>query len=295
MSSNNLKKVYDANMKFALGTAAFTNTYGITNKTYADHKQVQQLLDVGVEQGVSYLDTAAAYGQSETTLGLCAAAHQYDIITKVGSCAQMSVQDQLQRSLQQLQCDRVYAVLLHDETMLLGEHAPRIYDALQELQSRQLVQKIGVSFYNPDIAERTLEQFDLDLIQAPANILDRRFEQHIFPYAKQAGVEIHSRSLFLQGLLAVCAAERAAPFQNQADLLKFDQAAKTHGLTPLELAVSVLTEQPSIDCTIVGCLTPKQLIEIMQAYRKMTALGSLNLALESHNTRLLDPTQWSHL
>tara|TARA_B100001094_G_C18187238_1_gene804619 strand:- start:1675 stop:2523 length:849 start_codon:yes stop_codon:yes gene_type:complete len=282
-------------MKFALGTAAFNHNYGVTNTSYADLEQIQQILDLGLSYDVTYLDTAPAYGESQTSLGLCSASQDYAVITKVHGETPQSLEEQLQSSLVQLQHDSVYAVLLHDENLLLGSRAHHIYDVMQKLKSNGQVKKIGVSFYSPDKAEQTLEHFDLDLIQAPANILDRRFEKRIFQHAQRAGVEVHSRSLFLQGLLAISPTQRHAKFQDQADLIKFDQAAQEYGLTQLELAVSVLTQQPSIDCTIIGCIQSQQLIEIMQAYQKMMTWNDLNLNLESEHLNLLNPTQWNSL
>ncbi|MGH6959261.1 MAG: aldo/keto reductase, partial [Dongiaceae bacterium] len=59
--------------KLALGTVQFGIAYGVTN----EHGQVPaadvaRLVEIAVAGGITLLDTAAAYGESETVLGAVA-------------------------------------------------------------------------------------------------------------------------------------------------------------------------------------------------------------------------------
>lgn len=79
---------------------------------------------------------------------------------------------------------------------------------MQQLKAQHLVKNIGVSVYEGKQIDGILERFDIDLIQLPLNVLDQRLlhSGHLAKL-KNAGIEIHARSVFLQGLLLVSPAE----------------------------------------------------------------------------------------
>ena len=58
--------------------------------------------------------------------------------------------------------------------------------------------KIGVSVYTPEELEKYID--DIDIVQIPLSIADGRFLPFL-PKLRKRGVEIHARSVFLQGKL----------------------------------------------------------------------------------------------
>ena len=62
--------------------------------------------------------------------------------------------------------------------------------------------RIGVSVYDPVEVTKYYQKYDFDLIQLPLNLFDQRFlADNMLQALSAQGVEIHSRSLFLKGLL----------------------------------------------------------------------------------------------
>ena len=69
---------------------------------------------------------------------------------------------------------RIYGVLIHHSEVLLGLNSKEIIRGLTELKETGLVEKIGLSIYEPDILNEAFNQFDFDIIQLPFNVFDQR-------------------------------------------------------------------------------------------------------------------------
>lgn len=185
--------------KLALGTVQFGMPYGINNPIgVPSDQEVAQLLDAAYTNGIRFLDTAAAYGNAEERLGKLAA-HDFNIVSKFPVVADLTeLQTQFGVSCQHLNRTSLYGYLAHNATILLK--SPIVWEYLQELQSRENIQKIGVSLYHP---EELLQLLDLgiipQLVQLPYSMLDRKFEPY-FEQLTALNIEIHTRSSFLQGL-----------------------------------------------------------------------------------------------
>ena len=284
-------------MKLALGTVQFGLDYGVTNTSgQLSAESCSDILALAKKSGLKILATAAAYGESEEKLGKLISSNDFSVISKIPPLSNAAPEDILQHvetSLARLQRSKLEGLLLHDEQDLLGEKAEQYYNQLASLKTQGLVNKIGVSFYTVEAAEVILKRFDIDLIQIPANHLDRRFEKSgILTLAKSKGVEVHARSLFLQGLLAVYSKDRPTKFQGIKELKAFDSQVNNLALTPLQLALSYLTETTDIDYAIVGCLSAKQLEQIVEAYNFCKKFDLETLDLSTDDLSLINPVNW---
>lgn len=191
--------------RLALGTAQFGLNYGINNTAgRPSDATVAGILQTARAAGMNLLDTAAAYGDSESRLGAwlsqqAADSVPFQLVTKLAADPAPQVRQQLQESLGHLQQSSLYGVIFHDFTAFRQQ--PAAWAALQEARVAGVVQRIGVSLYHPQEAEWLLVQkLDIDLVQVPFNVLDQRFGA-VLPALQQHGVEVHVRSAFLQGLL----------------------------------------------------------------------------------------------
>ncbi|HLP51884.1 MAG TPA: aldo/keto reductase, partial [Chitinophagales bacterium] len=96
---------------------------------------------------------------------------------------------------------KLYGYLAHSAETILEQ--PSLWHELEQLKKRGLVEKTGVSVYHPHEIDSLLKMgYVPDLIQLPLNLLDHRFVPSL-AYYKSLGIEIHSRSAFLQGLFFV--------------------------------------------------------------------------------------------
>ena len=93
-------------------------------------------------------------------------------------------------------------LLLHDANSLLGLYGNEIYEGIKNMKIDGLTNKIGISIYDFDTLEEILKKFKFDIVQAPLNILDRRLiEEGWLKKLKKKKIEVHARSIFLQGTL----------------------------------------------------------------------------------------------
>jgi aryl-alcohol dehydrogenase-like predicted oxidoreductase len=258
----------------ALGTVQFGLPYGIANrggKTCPD--EVSAVLAAAAVHGIDTLDTAIGYGDSEAILGRAGVA-EWRIITKLpGLPADESdvaswVEREISGSLTRLRVGRLHGVLLHRPLDLLGSRGEALFDALAALKRTGATGKIGVSVYGPEDLD-LLAEFPFDLVQAPLNILDRRLiDSNWMQRLKDRGVELHVRSVFLQGLLLMSATERPEKFARWQPIWSYwDAWLVEHGLTPLQACLGCLASCAPIDRLVVGAADRVQLDEIVAAAR----------------------------
>ena len=200
--------MYRFETKLALGSANFGLDYGLTNKGGKISKsQFEQILLEAELAGIQIIDTAQAYGDSETRIGSLCNGDRFKIVTKIGVGLEKgyipnSITKLVRQSCNRLNQSCLYAVLLHRPELLLSDYRAIIIDELQKLKIQKKVSKIGVSIYSPNILNEITKFIDLDIVQAPFNIFDQRILSS--GWAEKLvnnNTEIHTRSVFLQGLL----------------------------------------------------------------------------------------------
>ena len=187
--------------RLALGTAQFGLAYGLNNQAgQPTPTVVAEVLAAARMAGLTLLDTAAAYGNSEARLGeLIGTNADFELVTKIPAGPPAQVTQHLAESLARLRRQQVYGVLFHAFGPLQAE--PTAWEALQAARATGQAARIGVSLYHPHEAEWLLAQNrDVDLVQVPYSVLDQRFAA-VLPQLAARGVEVHVRSAFLQGLL----------------------------------------------------------------------------------------------
>jgi aryl-alcohol dehydrogenase-like predicted oxidoreductase len=178
--------------------------------------------------------------------------------------------DQLNRvfdeSLAKLRRDKIYGLLVHHSEDLLAEDAHLLMEALQGLKQNGRVQKIGVSVYSGSQVEAFLTQYSFDMIQVPLNVFDQRLiQQNYLKRLKLAGIEVHVRSAFLQGLLLMKSDTLPPRLRGYADHIeKFLQFAGDHGCTPAHAALSFVCNLEEVDAVIVGVNSADQLEHLVQ-------------------------------
>lgn len=287
--------------KLALGTAQFGLNYGIANKSgIITVNEVKKILCEARRFGVTTIDTAISYGSSEQALGQ-ANVESLSVITKLPSipadCFEIKewVKNQIQGSLSRLRVNNIYGLLLHNPAQLEQPIGQELISALKDIQAQGLVKKIGVSLYSFEQVEDILKKFKFDLIQAPLNLVDRRLiESGLAFKLKEMGVEIHARSIFLQGLLLMRPNERPDKFGIWTDIWsKWDSWLFNSQLSPIEACLRYALSQDLIDRVIVG-------IDNLAQFRQINSVQSnslLNLPSFEKNIddRLINPNKWNEL
>lgn len=288
-------------MKIGIGSAQFGLDYGISNPAgVTPPSDVKLILDRADAAGVRIIDTAPLYGAAEEVLGKCLPGHRFDIITKTPSFTDIPEKDGaghliriFERSLARLGAGRVYGLLMHHAGDLLKPGGKALYEAMTALKHAGKVSRIGASIYDPEQVDQLLDRFAIDLIQVPVNVLDQRLIAggHL-ARLKTAGVEIHARSAFLQGVLLMPTEELPAHFEPIKPLLRrYCRWLAERGLDPLGAAIGFMVGLAHIDAVIIGVSTLQQFSEVLA--RSKSALDAEEFREFALNDRaMVNPALW---
>jgi aryl-alcohol dehydrogenase-like predicted oxidoreductase len=113
-----------------------------------------------------------------------------------------AVEAELRAQMLRLGVERVDAILAPSATDLFSPMGPKMWDRLKALKDEGLCRQIGVPVYASDDPVGVARRFKPDLVQAPASLLDQRLllDGSLTAIA-DLGVEVHLRSIFLNGVL----------------------------------------------------------------------------------------------
>ncbi len=288
-------------MRLALGTVQFGTSYGVANASgQVSLEEARRILAHARANGIDMLDTAIAYGDSEARLGVIGVAN-WRVVSKlpalppeIANVAEW-VRAGVRGSLSRLGKSSLYALLLHRPEQLLSSQGDALYRALQAVKSEGLVGRIGISIYEPAELDGLVDRFPVDVVQAPFNVVDRRLiESGWLARLKARGAELHVRSVFLQGLLLMPAAERPQKFQRWRSLWDgWDGWLAQTGLSPLEACVRYVLSFAEVDAAVVGVDSATQLAQIVDAGRGDLPLVPAGLGCSDAD--LLNPARWNAL
>lgn len=289
--------------QLVLGTAQFGLDYGITNaRGRVPEGETAQLLEQAWAGGVRLLDTARAYGDIEQVLGslLPASGHLWRVVTKTmplhservdGACV-AAVDAAFAESLNRLGQSQVDALLVHHAQDLLTPGGDALYVWLKEQKDRGLARRVGASVYDGQEIAALLDRFELDVIQLPSSVADQRLLlDGSVARLHAGGVEIHVRSLFLQGLLIAPAAFAAERFDAQARwLADFHRECASRGVTPHQACLGYFRHHPQFSAAVVGVSNPGELAELLASWNGAPPMDWSGWAVD--NTAFTDPRLW---
>ena len=286
-------------MNYALGTVQFGMKYGISNEDdETSIEEVKSILELCKRNKIDTLDTAINYGSSETKLGL-ASVKDFKVVSKIPpiDCTIDDVSSlikvKLLDSLKRLKIDKMYGILLHRSADLQSNNKKEIITSLNNLKADGLVEKIGCSIYSPDELNFIFNSLDVDIIQAPLNLLDRRLiDSGWLSKLKINGVEIHSRSTFLQGLLLMSKQDIPSSFNHSKKIFeKWFEFINKNNISQLSACLSFVRSINEIDKILIGVQNSTQLMEIINT--KTFDMKSLNTEfMNSKKLNLIDPSKW---
>ncbi len=277
--------------KLGLGTVQFGQAYGVSNRRgQVGRQDAAAILARAAAAGIGVLDTAANYGEAESVLtGLDT--KPFRIVTKT-----ISVRGGVDAVVARARASK--AALPGADTLLVHAAADleeaALWPALQALKAEGVFARIGISVYVADDPAMLAARFRPDVMQLPLSLLDQRLlRDGTLARLHELGVEIHARSLFLQGLLLMAPESLPGHLAAAAPHLA---ALRTRladaGTTPLAAALGFALSRPEIAIGLVGVTSPGELDEILAAVaRPLPALDWAACALDDE--RILTPSQWN--
>ena len=288
-------------MKLALGTAQFGMKYGLSNAVgKVPQIEAQKMLNFALNHSIDLLDTAISYGSSEECLGRTGVAG-FKVVTKLppipDSCENIYpwVEKQIAASKSRIGVDAFYGLLLHKASDLNGAKASELYTALDSHRKSGEIQKIGISIYSPEELDLINKKFSIDIVQAPFNLIDRRLHTSGWlDKLKKRGIEVHARSIFLQGLLLMPLINIPSRFNRWKHLWTcLDHWKIESGVSAIKACISFPCQFEGIDRLIVGATSVRELREITNAFGH-DFIGPFP-DIDSSDEMLVNPSNWNSL
>lgn len=286
--------------KIGLGTVQFGLDYGISSSIGKVTKDdAKNIISFAKENKINLFDTAPAYGTSEKVLGESDISN-VKIITKTRNfdAARISNEDiesidiDFYNSLKDLKIERVYGLLFHNADDLLKPGGEELYKAIKKLKKQKKIHKIGISVYEEKQLEKILSLYDIDIVQVPFSIIDRRLmDSGMIDTLYNKKIEVHSRSVFLQGLLLMSAADRPSHFNKWNGLWQvWHEWLGDNHMTALEASLRFVMSFPQISKVIIGVESVIQLKEILNSSKgNLPEIPGEFLTVDPN---LLNPTNW---
>ncbi len=287
--------------RLALGTVQFGMDYGIANQNgQISYAGATKIVQMAAAAGMDTIDTAMGYGNSESCLGEIGT-QGFNLVTKLprlpaeATNVQDWVVEEIRLSLLRLNVPRVDSLLLHRPLDLLEKDGKTLFRALQSLKEATLVSKIGVSIYNPEMLSCLLTNYRFDIVQAPLNLVDQRFSKSGWLFRlKDKGVEIHTRSTFLQGLLLLPRHFIPAKFARWNDIWDdWHHWLHDRQETALQASLAFPLSFTEVDRVLVGVDSVNQLQQILTSVARRSPSTLPDLACEAD--ALVNPSNWANL
>lgn len=303
---NNFKKSNYEISKFGLGTVQFGLDYGFTKRKTQD--EVNDILLTAFDNGITLIDTAREYGDSEDKIGNFMANYKNNFVvaTKLRIIEDLddlnytnlknNIYGSVEESLEKLQLNRIPILQLHQTIDELYKNDD-FWRVIHQLKEDKLIDLFGVSVYElPETKFITQNYNDcVDFFQIPYNVFDRRFDD-IQKELDENSIGLVSRSTFLKGVIP-CSMDDTPRCLN--DIKPFKQKlqdlANECGCSVAELASVFVYYNEYINSTILGVNSPEELESNIKSIDKFdnTILKNIDFdSLKIDDDYLTDPRKW---
>jgi spore coat polysaccharide biosynthesis protein SpsF len=304
---------------YVLGTVQLGLAYGAANtRGLPSRVEAHQILTAAADAGVSHVDTARAYGDSERRIGSALTrglGERLGVVTKLRPLddvppdapygwARSAFEASVSTSLRELRVDAVDALLLH-RAADLAKGGEAIRDGLRDLRYRGLARLTGVSVGSPAELREVLADPDVGYVQLPFNLLDTRWlgADVTAALAARPDVVVTVRSVFLQGLLVGGDAARwpatddlPTDYPTHIRRTVDDLVADLGRVNPADLCLAYVLGNAWVTSVTLGAETPEQVREQAALIRRQPLTAEQTHEVRSRigvvPKRLVDPSRW---
>ena len=298
-------------MKLSLGTAQFGSDYGITNtQGVSSEHDVNCVLSMFFEAGNSFLDTAQEYGDAHKKISQWRKKEYLSLSNDINVTTKIYIRNK--KDIESFSCNVInicfglglkslYGILVHNPSDLKDkESCQQLNHQFNLLKEQGVVKKTGISVYEPlEILNLydNLSVTEIDLIQCPVNILDQRFlDPEIQDFCGRNNIEIHGRSLFLQGLLLIKdIPKHLENSEVRLSLKRYKDFLILNNLEPLEACCLFAHQhQDKIDRWVIGFNLPRELQEFLMQINNTDILSEVCFDDFKNKNCYIDPRTWEY-
>ncbi len=261
-----------------------------------DKEQAATIVDMALDAGINYMDTADLYdlGANEEIIGAALGKRRQEIIlaTKVGNrwtegvegwqwdASPSYIKQAIHASLKRLGTDYIDVYQLHGGT--IKDDWNGIIDTFEGLKKEGLIREYGISSIRPNVLQRFLPASSAKSVMMQYSALDRRPEEWLELIANE-GASVVTRGTVAKGLLTNSWQQR---LQRVNGFNNYSSEELTTTLTNLAsqyndlhaLALAFNLKESAIASTVIGASSQEQLAQTLSAYENMAAITNFEAA-----------------
>jgi len=282
-----------------LGTAQFGLDYGVTNLNgRITGKNVQAILDYANENNIHFLDTAPNYGEASRVIS-GVKKPKFEIITKYeiksNNLSKEEIRREIMANISLLGRERIHTILLHNPSPEITKTSSfRNFSFIcNDMKSLGLVDKMGASIYSPTWLPGVLKVMDPDIIQAPFNIFDTRLiRSGMADLLVKKNIEIHVRSIFLQGVLLMENKKLPSYFSLWKDLFDNWNKVAPNFQDKLSHSIAFIKKYDFISKVLIGVSCLEDLRQIINEFNSNFKIDYDTKFDKFISDELIDPYKW---
>ena len=278
-----------------IGTANFSMNYGLKNNKKKLSEQKKKILFKYIKKKqIRFFDTSQEYLKTENFLGnqnLKKKLIISKIIFRENKISFNYVEKLIEDSLNKLKTKYLYGLLFHRINDLKGNKGKKIFSFLNKLKKKGKIKKIGVSINSPNDINIFYGKFPIDIVQLPINIFDQRLiNSGWLDKLKKKNIEIHARSIFLQGVLLMKFKNLPKYFLKfEKNFITWEHWLKKNNISKFNACLNFILNL-KIDKLVVGIDKKQDLMQIIN-FRKDKKKKNYS-HLSSKNLKLIFPKLW---
>jgi len=288
-------------MKLILGSAQISDDYGISNKKKSINKgDIEKIFKF--KKNKKYIDTANSYNNSLETISKYCRKYKLVINLKINLGKTKKFQKKfflrINDSFSKLNLRKLHSIMIHDTNNFLKldkKNKKEIIDGIKKLKDQKKIKKYGFSIYNKKELVELKKINDFDIIQFPGNIFDQDIlKNNNLNFFKKKKVELHVRSIFLQGLVFLTFGKaKKITNVNSQKLKKFYNTFKNNK-ERLYHCINFIKNQSNVDRIVVGFTSYKEFREINKILeQKLQKKNYSEFEVKNHN--ITKPYLWKKI
>jgi len=286
--------------KIIVGSANFNQKYGV-KKNFIKKNEIKKLFNLAAKNKIKVIDTSPLYKESEKIIGQINN-NRFKVISKIPkkpkNIKKKEIVDWLKKSainsLANLKIKKFECLLLQDANSLLSKNGKEIYKGMRSIKKSEITSKIGISIYDFKTLGQIIKRFKFDLVQTPLNIFDQRLiETGWLNKLKKRKIEVHVRSIFLQGILLLGRDQLPKKIKKfDRDWMKWENWLKLKNLKALQACSLFIFNQNKLDGVVIGFNNQNQLNQILKIQKMKNFVSEFDLNIK--NNKLKDPRKWAN-
>lgn len=279
------------NKKLILGSANFNTNYGILNNKL-NKKNIKKVLICAKKKNIRYIEISKDYKNlnfiSKVKL------NYFRFYKKIDTADKYFLKANTEKKLQKYLFDKMvncYGVILRNPKLLLKKKYYKIFLLLKKFQSEKKIKKVGITIYDTNYLKKIINICKIDFIQIPYNLVNQNIFKKTKKIIKKKKIEIHLRSIFLQGLLLKRTAQLPKALKKLRKYwLKIDNTLNNIRISRYNACLNFALNT-NADKLVVGVDNQDQLKQLFREKKYQFKIPSFKIKEKN----LIDPIYWLKL